>query len=102
MAVFIPTQVSLMQLLMGGKDQLCYQHRKLLKGQLLVLVCVQVLHDVIYESFILFLLLWVKWRRLLELRVTREEDPGTQWATRWQTHRKIWPQGLGLEIKIMY
>ena len=71
----IPTWVvPLMHLLMGGIDQLCHQHDKLLKAQLLVLVCVQVLHDVIYDFVAPFLLLWVKQRRLLGLSVPREED----------------------------
>lgn len=60
MAVAMPTWVVRMQLLMTGKDQLCHQHHRLLKGQLIVLVCVQVLHDVIYDRFTSVLLLWVK------------------------------------------
>lgn len=60
MTVAMPTWVVLMQLLMTGKDQLCHQHHTLLKAQLIVLVCVQVLHDVIYEGFISLLFLWVK------------------------------------------
>lgn len=63
-----------MHLLMGGIDQLCHQNDKLFKAQLLVLVCIQVLHDVIYDSVTPFLLLWVKQRRLLGLSVARDED----------------------------
>lgn len=73
--MIIPTWVvPLVHLLMGGMDQLCHQDDKLLKAQLLVLVCVQVLHDVIDDFFTPFLLLWVKQRRLLGLSVAREED----------------------------
>lgn len=61
MAVALATWVAcIMHLLVGGNDQPCCQHRKLLKGQSIVLVRVQVLQDVIYECNIPFLLLWVK------------------------------------------
>lgn len=56
----VPVAVSwgcgLVHLLMGGYRQLGHQHNELLEAQLLVLVCVQVLHDLV-DSFVILLLL---------------------------------------------
>lgn len=62
MAVTFLTGGILVHLLVGGMDQLGYQYGELFKGQLLVLVGVQFLHDVIYATLILILLLWM-WER---------------------------------------
>lgn len=75
MAVVRSTVVSLlMHLLMGGIDQPGKQHDDLLKAQLLVLVCVQVLHDVIYFIFFSILTLWVEKIQRLGLDVARDRD----------------------------
>lgn len=46
-----------MHLVMGGYCKLRHQHGELLEAQLLVLICVQILHDMVYGSVILPLLL---------------------------------------------
>lgn len=48
-----------MHLVMGGYCKLRHQHGELLEAQLLVLICVQILHDMVYGSVILPLLLWM-------------------------------------------
>lgn len=88
----------LVHLLVGGYRQPGHQHNELLEAQLLVLVCVQVLHDLVDGLFILMLLL-------------QEGDTGVRagcgqgWGQggalqviQWQRHRDTGLLGLSFSI----
>ena len=59
MPVALSWGCGVVHLLVGGYRQPGHQHNELLEAQLLVYICVQILHDLIDSSFILLLLLQV-------------------------------------------
>lgn len=76
MAVAFSFRGILMHFLMGGYRQPAHQDGELLEVQLLVSICVQVLHDLVYGIVIFLLLLWVgeTWQSGLGVASVRDRE----------------------------